>query len=131
MIINNAYQPAFCSHYFALHSINVPMMSTAGSRDGSEDEGKGNDDAGVNTYGNDHDYKYNYTDDYDDDSSAYGQSATKEIEIIEILSDSSNASSSDVRFIPSTRKKIIPQAISQNNKHGKTLHASVKTPSGI
>jgi hypothetical protein len=62
---------------------------------------------------------------------AYGKSATKEIEIIEIFSDSSNAFSSDVGFIPSTRKKIIPQAISQHNRHGKTLHASVKTPSGI
>jgi hypothetical protein len=130
MIINHAYQPACCSHYFALHSINIPRMST-GSRDGSDDEGKGEDDAGVNYYEIDHNYKYNYGDDYDDDSSAYGKSATKETEVIEISSDSSNASSSYVGFIPPTRKKSIPQAISQHNRHGKTLHASVKTPSGM
>jgi hypothetical protein len=86
---------------------------------------------GVNYYNSDHDYKYNSGDDYDNDSSAYGKSATKETEVIEILSESSNASSSYVGFIPSTRKKSIPQAISQHNRHSKTLHASVKTPSGM
>jgi hypothetical protein len=104
---------------------------SAGSRDGSDDEGKGEGDAGVNYYKSDHHYSYNYGDDYDDDSSAYGKSATKETEVIEILSDSSNASSSYVGFIPSTRKKSIPRAISQHERHGKTMHASVKTPSGM
>jgi hypothetical protein len=46
-------------------------MST-GSRDGSDDEGKGEDDAGVNYYESDHDYSYNYGDDYDDDGGAIG-----------------------------------------------------------
>jgi hypothetical protein len=68
-------------------------MST-GSRDGSNNEDKNDNNAGVNSYSNDN-YKYNYGDDYDDESSAYGgKSTTKEVDIIEIFSNSSNTSSS-------------------------------------
>ena len=64
---------------------------TRGSRDGSD--GEDEDDAGDKYYGDDGN-KYNYNDDYDDNSSGHGKCNTMEDEVIEILSDSSHGSGS-------------------------------------
>jgi hypothetical protein len=98
-------------------------MST-GSRDGSYNEDEDDDvhdhyHAGVIAYS-------------DHESSDDGKSASKEVDIIEISSDSSSASSPNHVFVPSLRSNILLKRSSQQSgKHDHTLHAATyKSPSG-